>query len=206
MEIYAKGKNIPTYAFGNLLTQGEHLADTICFIVDRFYNNTDLSVCDFAIRGLTAGDWEVSQPLIAEVIGEKIRLKWTVGNSFTINSGRLALEIRASQYSEDEEKLIVKYVMQPVYVNPTPNGKNGALPETSEQAVSAINAAVAEGTEQLGQLMDSFNLEEVEKRLDKMEADTAVYLARPEVIALTKSEYDSTFHKSDSLYVIVGED
>ena len=35
MEIYAKGKNIPTYDFGDLFIQGERFADTIVFVVDR---------------------------------------------------------------------------------------------------------------------------------------------------------------------------
>ena len=53
--------------------------------------------------------------------------------------------------------------------------------------------------------MDAFGLEATEERLDKMEADTAVYLARPEVVALTREKYESITVKADSLYVIVTE-
>lgn len=39
-----------------------------------------------------------------------------------------------------------------------------------------------------------------------MEEDTAVYLARPEVVILTKNQYDSITHKESVLYVIVEEE
>ena len=44
---------------------------------------------------------------------------------------------------------------------------------------------------------------EVEARLDQMEEDTQTYLARPEVVALTREQYDAITPKQNSLYVIV---
>jgi len=231
MVIYAKGKNIPTYGFSNLFTQGEHFADVIYFVVDRFYCGKDLTQCTFAIRGVTEENWEVDELLVQEeVLNDKIKLKWTVVDGFTHNAGKLTLEIRASKTVDESNYTIIKYNMAPVYVNPTPAGRNGPLPETAEQAVSAINEATGIGLETIRQeiadfdlspyeeqlaaataadlvllqnKMDEFNLEEVEARLDQMEEDTATYLARPEVVALTRAQYEAITPKSNSLYVII---
>lgn len=212
MEIFALGKNIPTYSFGRLFVQGEHCADRITFVVDKSYGGSDLSECDFCMIGISGEKWEVCQMLTPVVCGGKIKLDWTVSNTFTQNSGKLELELRASKNDE----LVLKYDMQPVYVKPALNGENAPLPDVSEQMISDIAAAAAQGVEDVGaakssamselqQKMDEFGLEETGARLDRMEADTAVYLARPEVIALTREEYESLTPKSDSLYVIVTE-
>jgi len=230
MEIHANGKNIPTYAFGNLFVQGENLADTITFVVDRYYCGKDLSLCAFAIRGVTEENWEADQVLPQEVDVRTIRLTWNVSDSFTFNAGKLTLELRASEITEGETNIVVKYSMPPVYVAPTIAGRNGPLPDTAEQAVSEINAAVDEGLDALQQKIDSldiaalearlaaeteadlellreameeFDLDEVSARLDKMEEDTQTYLARPEVVALTRAEYDAITPKENSLYVII---
>lgn len=212
MEIFALGKNIPTYSFGRLFVQGEHCADRITFVVDKSYGGNDLSECDFCIIGISGEKWEVCQILTPVVCGGKIKLDWTVSNVFTQNSGKLELELRVSK----DDELILKYDMQPVYVKPALDGENAPLPDVSEQLISDITAAAVQGIENVGaakssalselqQKMDEFGLEETEARLDRMEADTAVYLARPEVIALTREEYESLTPKADSLYVIVTE-
>ncbi len=206
MEVFANGKNIPTYSFGNLFTQGERSADTINIVIDRYYNNIDLNECSFLMAGLTEDGWEVNQ-----VIGErratidKVYLKWKVSGDFTINSGKLQLELRAYRMENGEARTVIKYNMPAVYVNPSTNGKNGPLPETCEQAVGNITTATDEGLQAIQEKIDGFNIDEVSRRLDSMEADTAVYLARPEVIAVTQKEYDSSEHKKNSLYVIIKE-
>lgn len=203
MEVYAKGKNIPTYQFGKLFIQGEKFADTINFILDRTYNGTDLAECSFCIKGLTSEHWEVEQilPYIQLIGSDKIRLEWRVSDDFTFNYGELQLELRASM----GEAVIIKYDMPPVCVKPAVNGRNSPLPETVEQAVSQITNAAAQGLAQIQQLIDSFDLETVSARLDRIEEDTATYLARPEVIAMTRSEYEAAVHKPNSLYVITEE-
>ncbi len=206
MEVFANGKNIPTYSFGNLFTQGERFADTIDIIIDRFYNDTDMNEYSFLMTGLTEDGWEVNQ-----VIGErratvdKVRIKWKVSGDFTVNSGKLQLELRAYYMKDGEAHIVVKYNMPAVYVNPSTNGKNGSLPETFEQTVGNITYATEEGLRAIQEKIDSFNIDDVSRRLDNMEADTAVYLARPEVIAVTQKEYDSSEHKKNSLYVIIKE-
>lgn len=207
MKVTANGKNIPTHSFGELFIQGEKLADTIEFVIDRSYCGTDLSGCTFCIRGLTEDGWELNQTLLPVVLDDRIHLSWRVSDNFTNRSGRLRLELRASRTGEnDEELLVLKYHMPPVNVAPTIAGPNGPVPETAEQAVSQINDAVAEGLSELSDMQESFDLDEVMARLDAMDEAIAVFLARPEVIPMTAYEYAHSVHKANALYVITGED
>ena len=232
MEIYARGKNIPTFAFGNLFTQGENLADEIVFIVDRYYCGKDLSLCTFAMRGVTEENWEADQVLPMTVDVSTLRLTWRVADTFNLNAGKLMLELRASEIIEGETHTVIKYNMPPVEVAPTVSGQNGPLPETAEQAVSEINEAVGEGLIQLQGKIDSFDLTPYEQqiadeteaaiadiqheaeeydiadillRLGAAEASIAALAARPEVIPLTRAQYEALATKADALYVIIGE-
>lgn len=228
LDIFARGKNIPTYSFGNLFVEGEKFADTINILLERFYNNTDISGYKFMIVGLTEDNYEANQVIIPEITDDYVNIKWNVSEDFTARAGKLRLELRAFEESDGVINTVIKYDMSPVNVKPTLNGKNEPLPDTNEQFINHM--AVVTG-ECLGQLQDSvnsanvglqdvvnnfnvwvqgqlnsFGIEETKKRLDDMEADTAVYLARPEVIPVTRSEYDSIGHKKNALYVITEED
>ncbi|MCM1314913.1 MAG: hypothetical protein NC205_01715 [Prevotella sp.] len=229
MNVFSNGKNIPTYSFGNLFVQGEKFADTINISLERFYNNSDISGYKFMIVGLAEDDSESNQVIIPEIIHDNlINLKWNVSEDFTARSGKLRLELRAFEETDGEINTIIKYDMSPVNVKPTINGKNEPLPETNEQFINSMAVVTGECLEQLqnsvnsanvalqesinnfniwvqGQI-NSFNLEETKNRLDSIEADTAVYLARPEVIPVTRSEYNSTEHKKNALYIITGEE
>lgn len=229
MEVLAKGKNIPTYTFGNLFIQGEKLADTIIVSVERYHNEHDISDYDFMMVGLTENGWEINQILeITETDDKYIRLKWNVSGDFTVNSGKLQLELRAIESLDGNIQTVIKYDMPSVYVKPTISGKNESIPDTGEQFINSITVVTAECLETIQdsvnnfnvQLQDSlnnfnvwvqgkinsFNLEETNKRLDRTERDTAVYLARPEVIPVTQAVYDSTEHKKNALYVITGKE
>lgn len=228
MNVFSRGKNIPTYSFGNLFIQGEKFADTINFSLERFYNNSDIGDYKFMITGLTEDGFEVSQVIIPEVEDNTVNLEWNVSENFTARAGKLRLELRAFKETDGEINTIMKYDMSPVNVKPTINGINEPIPETSEQFINNMAVVTGECLEQLqdsvnsanvalqdvvnnfnvwvqGQI-NSFNLEETKNRLDRMEADTAVYLARPEVIPVTRSQYNSTVHRKNVLYVITGED
>ena len=129
MNIIANGKNIPTYEFSELLIQGEKLADTIVFEVDRFYNGYDLSDHTFVINGLTSEGYEAMQALEKEVGAERIKLIWQVSGEFTEDAGELRLCMTASpEYGEIDH--IIRYAMQPVNVRPFPAGRE--RPEQEE--------------------------------------------------------------------------
>ncbi len=207
MEVFAKGKNIPTYAFGNLFTQGERFADTITLTVDRYYNDIDLNECKFMIVGITEDGWEISQVLTAGSTEEKYtRLEWKVSGDFTVNAGKLCLELRAFKEKDGEINTVIKYNMSPVYVKSTISGKNEPPPDTAEQFINSMSVLTAECMEKLQKKMDDFNLEQTENRMNQMEKNIAVYLERPEVIPVYKVEYDSIQHRKNALYVIIGEE
>ena len=228
MDIFAKGKNIPTYSFGNLFVQGEKFADTINFLLGRFYNNSDISGYDFMIVGVNEDGYEANQVIMPEVIDDNtVKIRWRVSEDFTARSGKLRLELRAFEETDGVINTVIKYDMSPVNVKPTIDGKNEPLPDTNEQFINHMAVVTGECLEQLqdsinlanlklqeivnnfivwvqGQL-NSFNIEGTKIRLDNIEADTATYLARPEVIPVTRAEYDKIEHKKNSLYVITGE-
>lgn len=206
MNIYAKGKTIPTYPFANLLKQGECYADVINFIIGREYEGKDLSGCSFLMRGINSENCEAQQILTPEVSEESIALGWRVSEDFTAVSGRLLLELRASELSEDgTETLVLKFDMAPITVEESPTGENTVLPDTSEQLLSQIAEAADEAVSSIEEAGSKFDIEAVSERLDNIEQATQVYLARPEVIPVTQGEYNTLAHKENALYVIVKE-
>lgn len=205
MEIYANGKNIPTFAFSKLFTRGECYADTITFCLDRYYNGEDMLDFAFVIRGVSEGGAEARQTLTPRVYGRYIALDWQVASWFTVFDGKLELELRASNNKGEAEGVVVKYLMPPVYVNPSAEASGEAVPDSSEQIISEINGAVSDGISEIREVIGSFDLSEVENRLDDMDDNISVFLSRPEVIPITQKDYDNTQHKENSLYVIVKE-
>lgn len=119
MEIIAEGKNIPTYQFGRMFTQGELCADTICFRLGRYHSGVDLTECELVMHGLTAGGNEVQQLLSPELNDDgTISLPWKVFDTFTQDPGPLRLELCASKEAGGLMQTVIKYMMQPVYVRP----------------------------------------------------------------------------------------
>ncbi len=206
MELTAQGKNIPTYPIGNLFIQGECFADTIYITVDRYYDRWDLSECTFSIKGETESGEVITSALLFKPMETKLRVIWQVSNLFVQNAGRLMLELKASNVVNGTVKCVVKYDMPPVFVKPALEGTNEVLPDTSEQIIAEINEAAADGLAEIQAEIDAFDLDSVNQRLDNMDAECDAFLARPEVIPVTQEEYDSSEHKSNSLYIIIEED
>ena len=205
MEVYANGKNIPSYSFGNLFTQGELFADKITFFVKRYYEGNDLLSCNFTMKGVTENNYQAVQTLYPENAGnDMISLEWRVADIFTANSGKLFLEITASKYQDGTAQTILKLTMNPVYVRPTLHGQNAPLPDTEDQFLAEIAQAVSEGLDEIQAKINSFDLTEVNERLDSMDDKCDEFLSRPAVIPVTQAEYDALEEKTDSLYVITG--
>lgn len=206
MELIAKGKNIPTYQIGSLFIQGESYADTIHIVIDRFYNGWDLSECSFVIKGETESGKIATSVLLFETLDDKLRLAWEVTGLFTRYPGKLMLEITASMIKNGMLLCVVKYDMPPVNIKPALTGTNEVIPDTAEQTIAQINQAAADGLAEIQTEIDAFDIDSVNSRLDAMEEACMTFLARPEVIAVTQSEYDSSEHKADSLYIIIEEE
>lgn len=205
MRVYANGKNISTHSFGNVFVQGERYANSIVFVLERTYEGIDLLDCDFSIRGVNEAGGECQQILSPVSDKANVLLFWSVNEYFTAVAGKLELELRASFTAENGEECVLKYQMAPVTVSPSPEGSDAVIPDTSEQIISQINAAASEGVKQIQQAIESFDTEAIEERLDNMDSNIEVFLARPEVIPVTREQYDSTEHKKNALYVIVKE-
>ena len=180
------------------------------------------------IVGVNEDGYEANQVITPEVIDDNsVRIRWRVSEDFTARAGKLRLELRAFEEIDGIINTVIKYDVSPVNVKPTIDGKNEPLPDTNEQFINHMAVVTGECLEQLqnsinsanvklqeivnnfnvwvqGQL-NSFNIEDTKRRLDSIESDTAVYLARPEVIPVTRTEYDAIEHKKNALYVITGE-
>lgn len=229
MQITANGKNINTYPFKNLLIQGEKFSETIVFLVDRFHNETDLGKCSFLIRGVTEKNEEAEQVLTVYVFEKSVALFWNISDNFTVTAGRLQLEIKAlladnsgtgqrlilkyniqmrhtkNITNDMRQRLILKYNMAPIFIKESPLGNNTPMPDVREQVLNEIDMAVSDGLNQIQQLIDSFDISEVEARLDNMEAQLAELNARPKVEPLTQQQYNRKAHEPNVLYVIVQE-
>ncbi|MGN0580358.1 MAG: hypothetical protein ACI4JE_05745 [Ruminococcus sp.] len=228
MEIFADGKNIPTYAFSGLFRQGEKFADTITIITERFYGGNDLSHCSFLMRGINENGGEAQQVIVPDISDYSLIFSWNVSESFTAVSGELKLELRASVTdSGGESRLILKFGMEPVFVAESPKGENLPIPDAAEQIISEIadaassalekisdssaqaaadiTSAAASGKAQIENIISEFDISAVEERLDDMDSDIAVFLSRPEVIPMTAAQYASVTPKQNSLYVIIKE-
>ncbi len=207
MQITANGKNINTYPFKNLLIQGEKFSETIVFLVNRFHNETDLGKCSFLIRGVTEKNEEAEQVLTVYVFEKSVALFWNISDNFTVTAGRLQLEIKAllADNSGTGQRLILKYNMAPIFIKESPLGNNTPMPDVREQVLNEIDMAVSDGLNQIQQLIDSFDISEVEARLDNMEAQLAELTARPKVEPLTQQQYNRKAHEPNVLYVIVQE-
>ncbi|MCI1269636.1 MAG: hypothetical protein LKG21_07035 [Ruminococcus sp.] len=210
MLIVANGKNINSFPFRNILTQGEKSSESITFVIDRFYNGFDLYLCSFLIKGVNKNNEEAEQGLTFSAISaDKLSLEWNISDAFTAADGELRLELRAVMLSESvpqSQVLILKYIIPPIFVRESPNGSNAPVPSSVDQALSSITSAVSGGLSKIQALIDSFDISAVLLRLDNMDASLAQLLARPRVQPITKAQYDSQSHEPNVLYIIVREE
>lgn len=131
MIIKANQKYIDTSSIAHLLVNGEKNADIINFEVDRYYHDIDLSNCDFILRAVNENQNLIDQTLDKSINDNVIILKWIINEYFTAVDGKLLLEIRAIQ----NDNLILKYVMSPIYVKPSATGEGLPSLDTVEKAL-----------------------------------------------------------------------
>lgn len=206
MDIYAKGKYIPTQAFCHLFRRGEQAADTINIRVDRVYDGNDLSDCVFLMRGINENGEEAQQILTPEPGGSLLNLIWKVARAFTAVAGRLDLELRVSSGGGDgDEDIVLKYEMPPVFVSPSPEGKNIPLPDTAQQYLGQLLEAAKDALDSINDAYDKASLDSITKRLDSLELAVDALRRRTEVIPVTESEYASMTPAKDVVYIIVKE-
>lgn len=140
MVLKAQHKYIDTSPIAHLFINGEKNADIINFEVDRFYNGIDLTACDFILRAVNASQNLIDQILEKTLNDDHISLKWTVNEYFTAIDGKLLLEIRAVS----GENLILKYVLNPVYVKSSATGEGLPSLDTVEKALDDMQKILDE--------------------------------------------------------------
>lgn len=190
MQLIAKNKTIDTSPIYYLLIEGEHNADNIDFVVDRYYSD-DVSVedCTFIIKGVNSKGNQIEQVLEKSIYDDKVILKWTVSRDFTATAGILKLEIRGVIKMLENETLVIKYSMPAIEVRSS--GKGSGLPDIDliEQAVNSLQLTVNEG------------ITNIHNFVNQQIAD----LEYPYII-LTQAEYDALSSIDETkLYVIAGD-
>lgn len=140
MVLKAQHKYIDTSPIAHLFINGEKNADIINFEVDRFYNGIDLTACDFILRAVNASQNLIDQILEKTLNDDYISLKWTVNEYFTAVDGKLLLEIRAVS----GENLILKYVLNHVYVKSSATGEGLPSLDTVEKALDDMQKILDE--------------------------------------------------------------
>ena len=90
-----------------------------------------------------------------------------------------------------------------IYVKESLTGENIPTPDVQEQVISEINDVVADGLSKINTAIESFDISEVEKRLDSAEQSIDNLLSDIKIQALTLDEYNSTSHSENVVYIIV---
>ena len=129
----ANQKYIDTANIKHLLGAGEKNADKIQIAVDRYYHQTDLSVCLFTLRAVNSDGGLVMQNLEKEVTENQIILTWAITEDFTAVPGQLLPEIVGQQ----DDTVVIKYEMAPMVV------RNSIL-EQYHGGIDAIDKALRE--------------------------------------------------------------
>lgn len=203
MVINANGKNIDTMPFQNLFVQGEKLSEKIVFRIQRSYGDKDLFSCIFIIKGTNENNETAEQVLKVNDFESYLELEWNVSSLFTNVSGKLYLEIQALSIIDDEVSYVLKYILPVIYVKESLTGENIPTPDVQEQVISEINDVVADGLSKINTAIESFDISEVEKRLDSAEQSIDNLLSDIKIQALTLDEYNSTSHSENVVYIIV---
>lgn len=186
MKLIAEKKLIDSSPMYYLLTEGEHNADTIEFVVDRHYSDVCIENCTFIIKGINSKGDQIEQVLEKIIDGEKVILKWSINRDFTAIAGMLELEIRGVIKLMEKEILVIKYSMPAIEIRAT--GRGGSLPPVDliEQAVNDLQIKVSEGITNIQNFI----------------SQQIVDLGYPYII-LTQAEYDElSIIDETKLYVI----
>ena len=188
MKLVAEKKMINSSPMYYLLTEGEHRADTIEFVVDRYYDEISVENCTFIIKGINSKNNQVEQVLEKTMGEDKVTLKWSINEEFTAVAGMIELEIRGVIKMLEKEILVIKYSMSPIEVRGT--GKGSELPDVGliEQAINSLQITVGEGITNIQTFVNQ----------------QITSLGYPYII-LTQAEYDNlSVIDETKLYVITG--
>lgn len=101
----------PAFQTNGVAVQGDKYAEIIYFMVDRFYDITDLDTCDIYIQWTNAnGESGVSTPWVVDIESEpnKMIIGWALSNDITKYAGTLKFALRFFQW-DDKSSSSIKY-------------------------------------------------------------------------------------------------
>lgn len=177
MVLKAIGKYIDTLPVNELFSQEEHLADTVTFEVDRFYNGYDLAKFTFFMRGVTESGGEAQTELTVTEDEDTVQLHWHVNDSFTAEAGTLSLDLYGACYAadadpaEDMPEAIIRYQLPPVQVRALPDSEGTLDSHSYTEFLLEVKAAANDGAAVIEQKTAEFeeNYGSYEERLAVLE-------------------------------------
>lgn len=101
----------PAYQSNGVAVQGDKYAEIIYFMVDRFFDITDLDTCDIYIQWTNAnGESGVSTPWVVDIESEpnKMIIGWALSSDITKYAGTLKFALRFFQWA-DKNLSTIKY-------------------------------------------------------------------------------------------------
>ena len=184
----------PAYQTNGVAVQGDKFAEIIYFMVDRFFDITDLDTCDIYIQWTNAnGESGVSTPWVVDIESEpnKMIIGWALSSDITKYAGTLKFALRFFQWA-DKNLSTIKYswstLTQSVSIKTSldfvfGNGKYMIEDETNEAVTNRIvnsethlaGVAQAEKPEYLINLIEFKDLIENKNYLAELPDNTEIY-------------------------------
>lgn len=103
--------DIPSeFKSNGLSVQGDHLAETVFFSIDRYFDYMDLSTCDISINWKMGTETGKTQNFImsTDIIPGAIVFGWPVNNTITVKSGSLQFAVEFSK-KDDSNNLLYAF-------------------------------------------------------------------------------------------------
>lgn len=184
----------PAYQTNGVAVQGDKFAEIIYFMVDRFFDITDLDTCDIYIQWTNAnGESGVSTPWVVDIESEpnKMIIGWALSSDITKYAGTLKFALRFFQWA-DKNLSTIKYswstLTQSVSIKTSldfvfGNGKYMIEDETNEAVTNRIvnsethlaGVAQAEKPEYLINLIQFQDLVKNKNYLVELPDNTEIY-------------------------------
>ena len=182
------------YQTNGVAVQGDKYAEIIYFMVDRFFDITDLDTCDIYIQWTNAnGESGVSTPWVVDIESEpnKMIIGWALSSDITKYAGTLKFALRFFQWA-DKNLSTIKYswstLTQSVLIKTSldfvfGNGKYMIEDETNEAVTNRIvnsethlaGVAQAEKPEYIDNLVQYVDLVENKAYLLELPDNTEIY-------------------------------
>lgn len=114
--------------FKNIIVKGDHLAETIFFIVDRYADGLDLSQHKCYVKYINAMNrYGESEVFVAELLDTTIKFGWTIDNNITIKEGKVVFTV---QFETVRDGVQYQLQTQPSTLTITPGlNVEGTIPE-----------------------------------------------------------------------------